>query len=65
MIEVEKSKDPIRLSFLQALLADAGIESELFDAQTPWPGALPARLMVADEDAARARALIAEAPPES
>ena len=62
MVELEKTSDRVRLSFLQVLLADAGIESFIFDDQSPWPGVLPHRLMVADEAADQARRIIAEAP---
>ena len=64
MIELEKSSDRVRLSFLTALLKDAGIECAVFDVESPWPGVFPGRLMVADEDAARARRIIAGAPRE-
>jgi hypothetical protein len=63
MVELEKSKDPVRLSFLQALLTDAGIESSIFDQESPWPGVLPGRLMVDAEDLAQAKRIIAQAPP--
>lgn len=63
MTELEKTNDRVRLSYLQALLSDAGVESFVFDDLSPWPGVFPGRLMVADEDAAGARQLIAEAPP--
>jgi len=59
------SNDPVRLSFLTALLADAGIGSVLLDqhmsAVEGSIGAIPRRLMVATEDYARARRVLAEA----
>ncbi len=59
------SNDPVRLSFLTALLADAGIAAILLDAHTSAVegsiGAIPRRLMVAAEDEARARKVLAEA----
>lgn len=59
------TNDPVRLSFLAALLRDAGIESMLLDAHVSAVegsiGAIPRRLMVADADEARARDVLAEA----
>ena len=59
------SNDPVRLSFLTALLADAGIAAVVLDAHTSAMegsiGAIPRRLMVATEDEARARRVLAEA----
>jgi hypothetical protein len=62
---VALSNDPVRLSFLTALLADAGIVSVLLDqhmsAVEGSIGAIPRRLMVASEDYHRARRVLAEA----
>ncbi len=62
---VVRSNDPVRLSFLVALLADAGIEAILLDQHTSIMdgsiGAIPRRLAVAEADAARARRVLAEA----
>ena len=58
MIELLETSDPIRLSFLRALLTDAGIESFVFDSEGPWPGAIPIRLMVSADDEAAARAVV-------
>jgi hypothetical protein len=59
------SNDPVRLSFLMALLADAGIAAVLLDAHTSAVegsiGAIPRRLAVATADVRRARAVLAEA----
>ncbi len=59
------SNDPVRLSFLTALLADAGIAAVVLDAHTSAIegsiGAIPRRLMVAAEDEQRARRVLAEA----
>ena len=59
------SNDPVRLSFLTALLADAGIEAVMLDAHTSAIegsiGAIPRRLMVATEDERRARQVLREA----
>jgi hypothetical protein len=59
------SNDPVRLSFLTALLADAGIAAILLDAHTSAIegsiGAIPRRLMVAVEDEPLARRVLVEA----
>jgi hypothetical protein len=59
------SNDPVRLSFLTALLADAGIASVVLDAHTSAVegsiGAIPRRLVVADADEGRARRVLREA----
>jgi len=65
MRAVAASTDPVRLSFLTALLADAGIESVLFDTHASFiegsVGAIPRRLAVADDDFARACRILHEA----
>ncbi len=59
------SNDPVRLSFLTALLADAGIESILLDQHAAVAegsaAAIQRRLMVADQDWAIARRVLSEA----
>jgi hypothetical protein len=59
------SNDPVRLSFLGALLRDAGIESVLLDAHVSAVegsiGAIPRRLAVLPEDEALARRILQEA----
>lgn len=65
MQEVVRSNDPVRLSFLTALLAESGIEALVLDLHTSIVegsiGALERRLMVADDDASRACALLDQA----
>jgi hypothetical protein len=65
MREVLRSNDAVRLSWLVALLADAGIEAVLFDAHMSIVegsiGALPRRLMVEEADHARALKVLADA----
>ena len=65
MTPVLKTNDPVKLSFAEALLKDAGIEAVVFDAHMSVVdgslGILPRRLMVADDDADRAKALLTEA----
>ncbi len=67
MVEVAKTTDPVRLGYLQAALADAGIGSVTFDtaAGALWPGAIPRRLMVEDRYAWRARQIIENADSEA
>ncbi len=59
------SNDPVRLSFLVALLADAGIEATVLDQHASIMdgsvNAIPRRLAVADEDERQARRVLAEA----
>ena len=59
MISIVKTTNAVRLSYLQALLNDAGIRNEVFDgnisALEAGIGAFPRRLMVDD-----ARAFVAE-----
>jgi Putative prokaryotic signal transducing protein len=65
MKELIRTNDPVRLSWLQALLAGAGIESVVLDTHTSIIegsiGAIPRRLMVGEDDHRRACALLAEA----
>jgi hypothetical protein len=62
---VVASNDPVRLSFLVALLADAGIGSVLLDSHISALegsiGAFPRRLAVADDDETHARRVLREA----
>jgi hypothetical protein len=62
---IATTTDPVRLSFLRALLADAGIDTVVLDAHISaiegGIGAFPRRLAVDSADAARARAVLAEA----
>ena len=62
---VAQSTDPVRISFLAALLRDAGIACTVLDAHISAMeggiGAFPRRLAVPSEDAARARQVLAEA----
>lgn len=60
-----ESPDPVRLSFLAALLADAGIPAVQLDAHVSalhgGIGAFPRRLAVLPEDHARALAVLRQA----
>jgi hypothetical protein len=68
MREVLRSNDPVRLSWLVALLADAGIAAVLFDTHTSIVegsiGVLPRRLMVEDDDHERALRVLRDAGEE-
>jgi len=63
MKELLRTNDPVRLSWLQALLRDAGIESLVLDHHTSLVegsiGAIPRRLMVGERDYRRACGLVA------
>lgn len=60
-----QTNDPVRLSFLAALLRDAGIEVVLFDAHASAVegsiGAIQRRLAVHSDDEAQARRVLREA----
>jgi hypothetical protein len=64
MRELLRSTDPVRLSWLTALLADAGVEAVVFDLHTSILegsiGAIPRRLVVAEEDYGRAVRILRE-----
>ena len=63
MKELLRTNDPVRLSWLQALLRDSGIDSLVLDHHTSLVegsiGAIPRRLVVSERDYGRARALVA------
>ena len=65
MKELLRTNDPVRLSWLQAVLRDAGIDSVVLDHYTSFAegniGAIPRRLMVAERDHQRALAALAAA----
>lgn len=66
MIEIITTNDPVKLSFIEAVLKDAGIRVVVLDAETAglFGGALPwvkRRVLVPDEMADRARHLLADA----
>ena len=63
MIELVKTSNPVRLSFLRALLDEAGIECAVFDGQmaSMFGSAIDSRLMVDDADIETARRLMAVA----
>jgi len=59
MTEISRTNDPVRLSWLIAVLGDAGIAAIVLDTHTSIVegsiGAIPRRVMVDDADAFRAR----------
>jgi hypothetical protein len=63
--EIARSNDPVRLSFLTALLADAGVTTFPLDTHASIMqgclGVLPQRLMVVDDEFAAAVAVLREA----
>ena len=63
MKELFRTNDPVAISWAQAVLADVGIDAIVLDAHTSIIegsiGAIQRRVMVADDDHERARALIA------
>jgi Putative prokaryotic signal transducing protein len=65
MKELLRTNDPVRLSFLQVLLKDSGIESLVLDHHTSLVegsiGAIPRRLMVSERDYRHARSVLAAA----
>lgn len=65
MKELLRTNDPVRLSWAEALLASAGVEIVIADRHTSVVegsiGAIQRRILVAEDDLARARALLAEA----
>ena len=68
MKELLRTTDLIRLSWIGALLRDAGIESVVFDGHMSVVegtlGILPRRLMVADDDIERARSILTDSGEE-
>jgi hypothetical protein len=65
MKELLRTNDLVRLSWVEALLSDAGIECLVLDQHTSLVegsiGAIQRRLMVNDRDLRRAQTVIAEA----
>ena len=68
MKELLRTNDIVKLSWLQALLADAAVETLVLDLHTSIVegsiGILPRRLMVSDEDYLRARQVLRDAGEE-
>lgn len=60
MIEILKTSDPVRLSYLSTVLEEAELHPFVMSASA-YPGVLDSRLMVPDAEVELARRLIAEA----
>lgn len=64
MRTVLKTNDPVLLNYAEVILRDAGIEAVVFDGEASVMdgslGMLPRRLMVLEEDEARARTLLGD-----
>ena len=64
MKEIIRTNDLVLISFAEALLSDAGIETVVLDAHTSMiegsVNAIQRRLMVADDDYARAKSLLTD-----
>jgi hypothetical protein len=69
MREVLKTNNPVELNFAEVVLADAGIETVVFDGHmSVLDGSmviLPRRLMVADDETERALSILREAFSQS
>jgi putative signal transducing protein len=69
MKELLRTNDPVRLSFLQSLLKDSGIDSLVLDHHTSLVegsiGAIPRRLVVAERDYFHARSVLAACGEEA
>jgi hypothetical protein len=63
MIELVKTDDRLRLHFLKSMLEDAGLHPIVVEASS-YPGVLPMRLIVPDDEGPIARRVIAEAERE-
>jgi hypothetical protein len=65
MKELLRTNDPVRLSFLEALLRDSGFDSLVLDHHTSLVegsiGAIPRRLMVSERDYRLARTVLTAA----
>ena len=60
MIEVLKTTDPVRLHVIRTLLEAAELHTVVVEASA-YPGVLPSRLLVMDDEAPLARRVLAEA----
>ena len=62
MIELLKTNDPVLISFVEATLADAGIEALVLDTHASIlegsASAIPRRIMVMDEDLETAKQIL-------
>lgn len=65
MVELMRTNDPVLITWLEAYLADAGVEAIVFDTHASIIegsiNAIQRRVMVSRDDAPRARRLLAAA----
>ena len=63
MLVILTTTDAIKLTAVQAILADAGVAAEVFDTAAGglWRAIIPLRLMIDDADDAPARRALREA----
>ena len=65
MKELLRTNDPVKISWVTALLTDGGIESLVLDSHTSIVegsiGAIPRRIMVDDDDLQDAQRLLSDA----
>ena len=65
MVEIYRTNDIVKLSWIQALLSDAGIECVLLDQHASIIegsiGAIQRRIMVLEDDAMQARRVLTDA----
>lgn len=68
MIELLKTNDPVLISFVQAILADAGIDTLVLDTHASIlegsASAIPRRIMAADKDLKMAKQILKEREAE-
>ena len=65
MIEIMRTNDPVALSFAESLMKDAGIYAMIADQGMSIMegslGVLPRRVMVAEDELAKARSILTDA----
>jgi hypothetical protein len=65
MIEIVRTNDPVLISFVEALMRDAGIDFMVADQNMSILegsiGVLPRRVLVAEDEAAQARRILVDA----
>ena len=68
MIELLKANDPVLISFVQATLADAGIDTLVLDTHASIlegsASAIPRRIMLGDKDLKMAKQILKEREAE-
>ena len=67
MIAILETADPVRLSFLKAMLEEAEFHPFVLGGASPYPGAFASRLMLPESEVELARRFIAQveaSPPD-